>query len=453
MASGPTIAAIRFGSGLSPVQGPSPDAAALLAELTAPDAQGVAFPVMPSTEVWTQALAVLALRKARKQNEPGAVARVKAARAVVAGHEIDGLVSFVQRGVAAPIGFRERLQAFWANHFTVVNKTGTYPSGPAAFADEALRPHLTAPFGTMLKAVVTHPMMLIYLDQVSSIGPHSQFGARTGKGLNENLGRELLELHTMGVGAPYTQTDVRELAKVLTGLGFDPRKGFVFRPNWAEPGPKTVLGRTYDGPPRLETIYAALDDIAARPETAHHICLKLATHFVSDAPDADLVAKMTAAYQANGGDLGKVYAAMLDHPAAWAQPFVKVRLPFDYLVASLRTLGVTPESLGALSPRDRSRFIVGPLALMGQPFEKQPAPNGWPEAPEAWVQPQMLAARIQWAMRVPGALTPDLPDPREFVRTALADAAGPVLSTAAGQAETRREGVGIILASSDFNRR
>jgi uncharacterized protein (DUF1800 family) len=453
MTSGPTIAAIRFGSGLSPVPGGPPDAAALLAELAAPDAQGAAFPVMPSTEVWSQALAVIALRRARKQNVPGAVPRVKAARAAVADREVAGLVSLVQRGLAAPIGFRERLQAFWANHFTVVNKTGTFPSGPAAFADEAIRPHLTATFATMLRAVVTHPMMLIYLDQVNSIGPHSPFGARTGKGLNENLGRELLELHTMGVGAPYTQTDVRQLATLLTGLGFDPRQGFLFRPAWAEPGPKTVLGRTYDGPPRLETIYAALDDIAARPETARFISRKLATHFVADTPDADLVAHMTAAYQAGGGDLGKVYAAMLDHPAAWAQPLQKVRQPFDYLVAGLRALGIAPQTLAALSPHDQRTRIYGPLQLMGQPFEKQPGPNGWPEAAEAWVQPQMLAARIQWAMAVPATLLPDLPDPRDFVKTALADAAGPAIAAAAGQAETRREGVGIVLASSDFNRR
>ncbi|MBI1218923.1 MAG: DUF1800 family protein [Rhodobacteraceae bacterium] len=453
MANDPTIAAIRFGAGLSPVSGAQADAAALMAELAAPDAQIAAFPVMPSTEVWSQALAVKALRRARQQNEPGAVARVKAARAAVAEREVAGLVSFMQRGVAAPIGFRERLQAFWANHFTVVNKTGTYPSGPAAFADEALRPNLTASFATMLRAVVTHPMMLVYLDQVSSVGPKSVFGQRTGKGLNENLGRELMELHTLGVGAPYTQTDVRQLAKLLTGLGFDPKTGFVFRANWAEPGPKTVLGKTYDGPPRLETIYAALDDIAVRPETAHHLCLKLATHFVADTPDADLVQHMTAAYSASGGELGKVYAAMLDHPAAWALPYQKVRLPYDYLVAGLRALGVAPQTLSDLSPHDQRKLILGPLQLMGQPFEKQPEPNGWPEAAQAWVQPQMLAARIQWAMAVPAAVMPDLPDPRDFVRTALADAAGPALVTAAAQAETRRAGVGIILASSDFNRR
>ena len=456
MSANPTIAAIRFGFGLSPHIAPPANAAAIMAALLGPDPVAATFPVAPLTEVWPLAMAEAQLRRDSKLGAPDTVAHYRAARQQNRIMAAQGFVNILQRAVQSPDGFRERLQNFWSGHFTVVAKQAVFIGLPTAFAEEALRPHLTGRFADMLKAVVTHPGMLAYLDQNSSIGPDSRVGRRKGRGLNENLGRELLELHTLGVGAGYSQTDVRQFADLLTGLSYTPKQGqFRFDPAAAEPGAELVLGRRYGGeqPARLADIFAALEDIAHRPETAHHIATKLAVHFVSDTPDAGLVTAMTRAYMQSGGLLPSVYEAMLTHPAAWASLGAKVRQPFDFMAASLRALGVAPEALAGMPLVFVVRQMVGALARMGQPFQRAPGPNGWPEAAAAWIEPQTLAARIQWAMAVPGRIVPDLPDPREFVTAALGDAAGPGVKDAARQAETRREGVGLVLASADFNRR
>ena len=456
MAANPSIAAIRFGFGLSPSIAPPADAAAIMAALLGPDPVAARYPVAPLRTVWPLAMAEAQLRRDAKLGDPATNAQYRAARRQNRIMAAQGFVNILQRAVQSPDGFRERLQNFWSGHFTVVAKQAVFVALPTAFAEEALRPHLTGRFADMLKAVVTHPGMLAYLDQNSSIGPDSRIGLRKGRGLNENLGRELLELHTLGVGAGYTQTDVRQFAYLLTGLTYAPKLGqFRFDPAAAEPGAELVLGHRYGGekPARLADIFAALEDIALRPETAHHIASKLAVHFVSDTPDAGLVAAMTVAYTHSAGFLPAVYEAMLNHPAAWVPEREKVRQPFDFMAASLRALGVAPEALAGLPPVFVVRQMVGALARMGQPFQRAPGPNGWPEAAAAWIEPQTLAARIQWAMAVPGRLAPDLPDPRNFVQVALGDTAGAGVTDAARQAETRREGVGLVLASADFNRR
>jgi uncharacterized protein (DUF1800 family) len=187
----------------------------------------------------------------------------------------------------------------------------------------------------MLMAVATHPAMLLYLDQAQSVGPNSARGARRDRGLNENYARELMELHTLGVGAVYSQDDVRQLAELLTGLAVDPVAGFVFDARRVEPGPERVLGRDYAGD-GIEAIRAVLADLAARPETARHLAHKLAVHFVADDPDPGLVTAMEAAFRDSGGDLVAVTAALLAHPAAWAEAAAKARQPFDFVVAALR---------------------------------------------------------------------------------------------------------------------
>ncbi|MDE3027848.1 MAG: DUF1800 domain-containing protein [Paracoccaceae bacterium] len=456
MSAKPTIAAIRFGFGLSPSIAPPADASAIMAALLGPDPVAATYPVAPSTEVWPLAMTEVKLRRDAKLGNPDTMAQFNAAQRRNRIIAAQGFVNILQRAVQSPDGFRERLQNFWSGHFTVVAKQPVLMCLPTAFAEEALRPHLTGRFADMLKAVVTHPGMLAYLDQNSSIGPDSRVGLRRKLGLNENLGRELLELHTLGVGAGYTQTDVRQFAYLLTGLTFNPKQGqFRFNPAAAEPGAELVLGHRYGGekPARLADIFAALEDIALRPETAHHITTKLAVHFVSDTPDAGLVTAMTAAYTHSKGFLPAVYEAMLNHPAAWVPAREKVRQPFDFMAASLRALGVAPEALAGMPPVFVMRQLLGGLRLMGQPFQHASGPNGWPEAAAAWIEPQTLAARIQWAMAVPGRIAPDLPDPRDFVTVALGDTAGAGVRAAARQAETRREGVGLVLASADFNRR
>lgn len=455
MTFSPSIAAVRFGSGLSPSAPPLSGAEALMAELASTDRLAQDYPVLSSGAVWDMHLRFSNSVIAKSGGDLGARDDLRVVQATRLQAQLEGFISLVQRGVAASIGFRERLQAFWANHFTVVDKAGIFPSGPTALQEDAIRPNLTGRFGDMLKAVDTHPVMLVYLDQRDSTGPNSEVGRKTGKGLNENLARELMELHSLGVGAPYTQTDVRQLALLMTGLGYQIGKGFVFEPTRAEQEPQTILGKRYGGIglERINSIHAAMEDIAVRPETARHISQKLATHFVADVPDKNLVDHMTSAYSASQGDLGRVYAAMLEHPAAWNPERQKVHQPFDYIIAGLRALGVAPDALANLpAVRQRSMFL-SPLSLMGQPFQNAPGPNGWPEAAAAWTQPALLAARIQWAMTVPPTLLPMLPDPRGLVQTALGDDASPDVAAAAAQAETLREGVGLVLASAEFNRR
>lgn len=456
MTTATTIAAIRFGYGLPLPAGAPTGADAMLAALAAPDAMATHHVSADTAAALALAAHVQAGQRALQQLDDDA--RKAARRTLVAhatGIATEGTRAAVARALDNPCGLRERLVQFWSNHFTVARRGLPYVALPSAMVDAAIRPNLTAPFAQMLVAVTTHPAMLVYLNQNTSLGPGSVTGRRSGRGLNENLAREVLELHTLGVGAPYTQTDVRELAKLMTGLAFTPDEGFVFLPQWAEPGAETVLGRTYgdDGRPDVRPITEALADLAAHPETARHIARKLAVHFLADDPEPSAVEAITAAWTGSGGDLGAVTAALLHHPAAWAATGAKVRQPFDYVVAGLRALGVAGGDVMAMPQGLLRRHVLAPMAEMGQPWQQPRGPDGWPEAAADWITPQGLAARLRWSMAAPAQLVRPLPDPRALVTRVLADAASPVLVTAAGRAESRRDGVGLILASPEFNRR
>jgi uncharacterized protein (DUF1800 family) len=389
-----------------------------------------------------------AYRTAKKAKDEAAV---KAGHRAIDALALRGAKASLARAVAAADPLRERLVAFWANHFSVSPRNGTERAFPGILVDEAIRPHVTERFSDMLRAVTTHPAMLIYLNQEASFGPGSPKGQRQKKGLNENLARELMELHTLGVGASYSQDDVRQLAELLTGLAVGP-EGFVFDAKRAEPGAETVLGVTYSGKGE-GPILQALDDLAARPETAAHLARKLAVHFVADEPDPALVTALTDSFRQTGGDLKAVAAVLISHPAAQGAGPGKARQPFDFLVAALRALRVAPDRLVGLEPKVFKRLILDPLEAMGQPFQQAPGPNGWPERQSDWITPQGLAARIDWAMQAPERLVSPLPDPRVVLTQALGNRAGELLIWAVGAAESARDGVGLVLASPEFNRR
>jgi uncharacterized protein (DUF1800 family) len=396
----------------------------------------------------SEALPVLqAYRAAKKAKDE---AQVKAAQQRTDALALRGARAIIARAVGSADPYRERLVAFWADHFTTVARNRIERPMPSVLIDEAIRPHVTGRFAEMLKAVTTHPAMLVYLNQDASFGPGSPKGKRQKKGLNENLGRELLELHTLGVGAAYTQADVRELAELLTGLTVSAEEGFVFDKTRAEPGGETVLGQRYDGK-GLVPVYQVLDDLAARPETARHLARKLAVHFVADDPDPALIDDLAAVLHDSGGDLRQTSEALAAHPLAATGG--KARQPFDFLVASLRALRVGPEVILGLEQRPLRRLILDPLQAMGQPFQQAPGPDGWPEAEADWITPQGLAARITFAMQAPERLVRPLPDPRAFLTVALGGRAGETLVWAVGAAESARDGVGLVLASPEFNRR
>jgi uncharacterized protein (DUF1800 family) len=308
-----------------------------------------------------------------------------------------------------------------------------------------------------LVAVVTHPLMLHYLDQNTSAGPNSRAAARARRtsGLNENLAREVLELHTLGVNGPYTQNDVRELAALFTGLSYTAEDGFVFRKPYAEPGAETVLGQSYGGKaPRLDDITAALHDIARHPATAQHIAQKLAVHFVADTPDPALVQALARRYGETGGDLSAVYTALLDHPAAWAPERVNVKPPVDFIGSAWRALAVDPEVVEGLSLRDLRRTLILPLRDMGQPWQAPDGPDGWPEEDSFWITPQGLSARLRWAVSAPPVLCDPLPEPSAFAPVALGQGAVPdPVEFATRAAETPAEAIGLVLASPAFQRR
>lgn len=451
-----TIAAVRFGAGFRPFFDPPRGAEDLLASLEAPDRMAEVFPVTPFLERLTVAQDFFDMRRAlRKSDTAEARKAIRVHRNRQAAIGIREQAHLMARSVYAPVGFRERLVSFWADHFTTVNRHPAIPGAVSTFIDEAIRPHVTARFSDMLQAVALHPVMVVYLDQGKSIGPNSNWGKERGRGLNENYARELIELHTLGVGGTYTQDDVRNLAYLLTGIYFHRKRGTLFHPKFAEPGVIRVLGKDYGRGKiaKLDHIKRAIDDLAVHPDTARHIARKMAVHFVSDTPEAGLVDAMTEAFRRTDGDLMAVVGAMLDHPASWQNFGAKARQPYDFVTASVRALGMGEKAFVRATPRAQRQFFIDPMAGMGQPYQKSPGPDGWPEAVEDWITPQGLAARIQWAMTVPKAAKMRLPDPREFVATALQDAAGERLQWAAKRAETRWEGVGLVLSSPEFNRR
>ena len=400
---------------------------------------------------------IQALNRERRQN-PERKTRIKEqvrsrrrqARQLQAGW----LKSTIARGVFTNDGLRERLVDFWADHFTVKGKRGITRPAVSTYVEDAIRPNIAGSFATLLKAAIFHPMMLSYLDQINSVGPNSLVAVRKpGRGMNENLAREVLELHTLGVNAGYTQKDVVELAKLFTGLTYRMGKGFVYGVKMAEPGAETVLGKSYGGYRNdLSDIEDFLEDVAVHPDTARHLARKLVVHFISDTPDRSLVDHIAAAYLDSGGNLMQAYSAMLGHPSAWALPGRKVKQPFAFVIAAIRALAVPKQRIMEARWQDVRDLIYAPLGLMGQPWQNPAGPDGWPEGAEHWITPQGLAARIQWAMTVPAIMRPDLPDPRRFVQTALGNRADDRLRFAVAAAEVKSEGVGLVLVSPAFQR-
>ncbi len=451
-----TMAVRRFGYGFGPGEAGPGDAAGLMADLAegaaATDRTGAAgrahFPRLAE---------FLEMRAGGP--EAAMTARQTIGKVIQEEFAREGRAR-VFRAATSRTPFFDRLSWFWAGHFAVMGKAIPGRAAAGAFEDDAIRPHVAGRFADMLRASTKHPAMLIFLDQNRSSGPESPYGRRARKGLNENLAREIMELHTLGVGAPYTQADVRQFAELLTGLSFDRETGAprLLRER-AEPGAETVLGRSYGGgPPLMSDIDAALDDLAAHPATARHIAFKLARHFVADAPPEPLVAHVEAAFRASGGDLPRVYEALLEHPASWEEGPGKARQPFDYVAATLRAVGPDADEIDGMIALDkamepRRRLNVGQaLRRLNQIPMLPPGPQGWPEEEEAWITPQGLSARIDWASRVGRAFAARW-DPRDLAASSLREALHPDTRFVVEGAAERWEGIALTLASPEFNRR
>ena len=453
----PVIAATRFGVGLSPSASPDRSVAEMLARLSGPDlaAQRLPLPGL-DTVAPTHRAFLEASRRDRTsrgtEEEEAARQAYRALRREIEAEARRQHLTVLARAATSADGLRERLVAFLADHFTVKPANYAYRHLVVPYIEDAIRPHVAGRFADMAIAATLHPVMMSYLDQTDSIGPNSATGERTGRGLNENLARELLELHLLGVDAGYSQTDVTELAELLTGLRYDGRNGFSYDAKRAEPGAEVVLGRRYSAEADLDTVTAAIRDLCRAPQVAAHVARKLAVHFVSPEPPEDLVSAIATAFRDSDGDLARTTAALLEHPAAWSPTRAKVRRPDLYVAAALRALDVSAEAIVGVSRKAYVEWLRQPLTLMGQPWLNPTGPDGWSESPADWITPQGLAGRITWAMGAPSALIGDLPDPRGFVTAALGPEAPPDVTFAAAAAEARADGIGVVLASPAFQR-
>jgi uncharacterized protein (DUF1800 family) len=356
----------------------------------------------------------------------------------------------LQRATIADCGFTERLAVFWSNHFCIsANKGGLARMWAGSFEREAIRPYVLGRFGDMLKAVEQHPAMLFFLDNQQSLGPESRAGENRKRGLNENLAREIMELHTLGVGGGYTQDDVTSLARIITGWTFAGRQGklgtpgsFVFNANAHQPGPQPLLGKVYadDGVAQGE---AALADIARHPSTAKFIATKFARHFTSDDPPPALVARLQQVFSKTDGDLRALAVALLDSDEAWQAPLSKMRSPYEYLVATGRLLARIPD--------EPSRYLGG-LGLLGQPLWSPAGPNGFPDTNAAWAAPEGMKLRLDIAAQIASRLADNI-DPRELLEVVAADAASPETRRTVERAESRQQALALLLMSPEFQRR
>lgn len=439
---------IRFGYGPLAGRKSAPDgldADRLLAQLTAPDPAAAAWDRPPLSVRWPLMAAFYQDRKAGLLKQGGKNASADSRQLIQMTD--DDLTSFISRPAVAQNGFTERLANFWANRITVAANSPNLLHLVQPFRDAAIRPNIGGRLADMLKATLWHPAMQTYLTQTNSIGPNSRQGKRKGKGLNENLAREFLELHSMGRG--YSQTDVTELAKLLAGMKSD-AEGERVEDARSEPGTRTILGQSFQ--PGKEGIDALVEFVAHRPETAQSTAFFMARHFLTDTPPDDVVAAMAKAYLDNDTQLVPMYRAMLTHPLASATERQKLRTPHELVVGSLRLVGLTGTEPNMRGFKKEGMRLVDRLKVMGQPVYQPPRPDGWPEVSAAWLTPPMVSARTDWAIDL-GRAAGDKSDPVALTDFALGDLAGPMLRRAVGGAEQRWEGLTVLLASPDFSRR
>lgn len=473
--SGAAIALNRFGLGARAGEAAPDDPKAwLLAQLDAYEPWPAAWAQEPGARAALEALdeARRAAKAAKMAKTASAADAGQAAKQAARMEMRDTYVSAVDARVNSALStntpFVERLVHFWANHFAVSADKPEVAPLAGAFEAEAIRPYVLGSFEDMLVAVESHPAMQIYLDQVRSVGPDSPAALRAGArdpgrkpGLNENLAREIMELHTLGVRTGYTQEDVTEFARALTGWSItDPQSGpprgkavagapvgtFVFRPALHEPGERTVMGRHYaaagadaGGAQAL----AVLRDLARAPATSRHIGFKLARHFSADTPSPAMVERLAHAFEASSGDLPSVYRALVASPEAWLPTATKFKSPWDWTISAWRGIGLAR----------LEKLHAAPLfAQLGQPVWRPGSPAGYDDTSAGWAAPDALMRRVELAQRI-AARVGDRIDPRTLAPAVLAGRPMPATATAIAHAESVPTALALLLVSPDFQRR
>lgn len=405
-------------------------------------------------------IGAMAERGTAAPRDPVAQAR-RFARDQARSYYMGAVAARAQTALTSPSPFAERLVHFWANHFAVsVDKLVVIGlAGQLEF--EAIRPHVMGKFGDMLQAVERHPAMLLYLDQAASIGPNSTGGQiaarRQNAGLNENLAREILELHTLGVRTGYGQGDVTELARALTGwtvaglgrgagarfVGIDGEPGsFVFAARLHEPGSRTVLGRPF-AQAGEDQAAAVLDFLGTHPATARHITTKLARHFAGDDPPVALVARLETAFLKTGGDLPSLYRVLVDAPECWIAPPVKFKNPWEWSIGAMRALG-----LREVQPQ----AVTGLLTQLGQPVWRPGSPAGWDDVAASWAGPDAVMRRVEAAERMAGRISDTL-DARARASQLFPAALSDTTAQAIARAESPSQGLALLLVAPESMRR
>ena len=459
------IAANRFGLGARPGDLDDIDRdpqAWLLDQLQGPSRQPAEIRGLPDTA--DVLIEVQDLRRERRdaRNNADEVAPDIARKygRTVRSHYLEQTEARYRLAASTDYPFHERLVHFWSNHFAVSADKQPIPALAGLYEKEAIRPNICSNFADLLIACEQHPAMILYLDNQRSIGPGSTLGRRANRrqrersiGLNENLAREILELHTLGVDGGYTQNDVTTFAKIITGWSIggagengrfaegEPGK-FEFRDAIHEPGTQRILGKKYsqNGVRQGE---AVLRDLARNPSTAHFLATKLARHFVADEPPPALVEELAVTYLENGAELTPVYETLVRARHSWIDPVSKYKTPHDFVISTFRAFDHVP---------DDSRFVVGALDLMGQTPFRPGSPAGWPDSAEHWGGADSLYKRIEWSNTV-SRMVGSRVNPVDLGDSVL----GPVMSAdtrkAISRAESNVQGMTLLLASPDFQRR
>jgi uncharacterized protein (DUF1800 family) len=376
---------------------------------------------------------------------------------------IDDAVARVRAGVTTERPMLERLVHFWSNHFAVSVDKQAVLGIAGAFEREAIRPHVLGSFQDLLLAVEQHPAMLLYLDNAQSVGPNSDAARRLSRrgfgfsaqrqkiGINENLAREILELHTLGVNGGYTQADVTEFARVISGWSIGGGQGrlrggepgrYYFRESLHEPGTRHLLGRSYRDSGHAQGV-AVLQDLAASPATAQHLATKLCRHFIADEPPPAAVDRLARVFLANSGDLPSVYRALIDAPEAWSAPLSKYKTPSDYIYSSWRALQL---------PVPDGPKAVAPFELLGQRNFSPGSPAGWPDRAADWDGSASLLKRLEWADQLGQRIGTRIAA-AELAPQALGATLGDHTRVAIARAESGAQALTLLMASPEFMRR
>jgi uncharacterized protein (DUF1800 family) len=442
----------RFGLGARSDDTPPPDPQRwLLAQLDSYEPLPAAWKALPRTpalvDVWNN------MQRSVRQAPEGQRSGIRE------GYLREGSKQY-QAGVGArttsalqtSTPFVERLVHFWSNHFAVSVDKLLIVGLAGSFEADAIRPHVQGRFEDLLLAVVRHPAMLLYLDQAQSTGPGSVMGSRGRGGLNENLAREILELHTLGVRSGYTQEDVKEFARALTGWtlpgdggntdGTTAGSTFRFVSAMHEPGSRTVLGKVYSDAGEAQA-RAVIRDLVAAPATALNIARKLARHFVADDPPQALVQRLAETFARTSGDLASIYRELIASPDAWQPAAVKFKSPWDWSISSLRALGRREMA---------STQAANLMTQLGQPVWRPGSPAGYSDTAATWAAPDALMRRVEVAQRLAKEVG-DAADARTLAPRILLGTLSEATASAIAGSESGGTALALLLVSPEFMRR